>query len=103
MLHGGRGNIATNIAMTGAKVEQYIVMVLTSGHTTVNGARCVATGAGGLEGALQRERVALRCKRDESVAARAKTLQQKTVPGRLHQCVVLLLDTPGTVNGATPK
>ena len=62
----------------------------------------VATGDGGLEGALQRERVALRCERDESVATRAKTLKRKTVPGGLRQCVVLLLDIPGTVNGATP-
>ena len=38
------------------RVEQYIVMVLAnSGHTTVNGARCVATGAGGLEGDCNRK------------------------------------------------
>jgi len=84
-LHEGRESVAMRaktLQWQKRRAKEYIV-ILTSGYSTVNGVgrvamvdkTCVATGAGGYidERALQQERVALRCKRDERVWQRERT------------------------------
>lgn len=97
-LHGGRESVAMRaktLQWQKRRAKEYIA-ILTSRHSTVNGARriamvdktCVATGAGRYidERALQQERAALRCKRDERVWQRERSRLRCNGGSREFRC-----------------